>query len=225
MFGRKKKSLDDYIPEYNPYNEIEYLKKPKYPEGVASVEHKELEKDLEEYWDLVHPMIADFINSYGKTIDKMAEEFVTMQSTLNSARRNLTLEQENVQELNDQVRELKKTLSQEGVIRRDLEERLRDEREAMENHFAQEKKSLELIAETKFPEGVSIEEVVKQIAANVGSSEEAKRLKEKVKELEEKIKDEREENERIQGELSMSFMEKITKADEIIQTLKERLGE
>ena len=44
MFGKKAKSLDDYIvpEEYDPYNDIETMIMLDYPEGVASVEHKEL---------------------------------------------------------------------------------------------------------------------------------------------------------------------------------------
>jgi septal ring factor EnvC (AmiA/AmiB activator) len=222
---KKSKTLDDYIKDYNPYNDIEVLVKPKYIENTASAEHKELEKDIEEYWDLIHPMVADFINSYALTMEKMIKTHQEMENSMTNSRRSLTLEQENVQELNDQVRELKKALASEGVIRRDLEERLRDERASMESHFAQEKKSLELMLEAKVPEGASVEDIIKQISGKMGSSEEAERYKKKIAELEKKIQEEREENEKIQAELSMSFMEKMTKSDEIISNLKARLGE
>lgn len=226
MFGRKKKkSLDDYYPDHAPYNDIDQMKRVSYVEGTGSVEHKELENLVDEYWDLLHPLVQDFINSYAKTYDKLAEKYNEIKGKVDSARRALTLEQENVQELADEIRELKKALANEATVRKDLEERLRDERSAMEAHFAQEKKALELIAQAKFPEGTDINSIIQEISANVGSSEEVERLKKRVKELEEKIKEEREENARIQAELSQSFMEKIVKADEIIQNLKERLGE
>ena len=46
-----------------------------------------------------------------------------------------------------------------------------------------------------------------------------------IKTLEEKIEMEREENEKIQGEISTSFMEKLLHYDEMINNYKERLGE
>ncbi len=226
MFGRKKKkSLEDYYPDHEPYNDIENMKRVNYVENTVSVEHKELENLVDEYWDLVHPLLRDYINSYAKTYDKLVELYEETKQKVDTARRALTLEQENVQDLSDEVRELKKALANEATIRKDLEERLKDERSAMEAHFNQEKKALELIAQAKFPEGTDINEIVKQISENVGSSEEVERLRRKIRDLEDKIKEEREENERIQAELSQSFMEKIVKAEEMIQNLKERLGE
>ncbi len=226
MFGRKKKkSLDDYYPDHEPYFNIDQMKRVAYVEGTGSVEHKELENLIDEYWDLLHPLVQDFINSYAKTYEKLAEKYQEVKNKVDNARRALTLEQENVQELADEIRELKKALANEATIRKDLEERLKDERETMEAHFAQEKKALELIAQAKFPEGTDIQTIIKEISNNIGSSEEVERLRKRIRDLEEKIKEEREENERIQAELSQSFMEKILKADEIIQNLKERLGE
>ncbi len=226
MFGRKKKkTLDDYYPDHEPYNNIDQMKRVNYIDGTGSVEHKELENLIDEYWDLLHPLVQDFVNSYAKAYEKLAEKYEEIKHKVDSARRALTLEQENVQELADEIRELKKALANEATVRKDLEERLRDERETMEAHFKQEKKALELIAQAKFPEGTDIETIIKDISNNIGSSEEVERLKKRIKELEEKIKEEREENERVQAELSQSFMEKILKADEIIQNLKERLGE
>ncbi len=95
----------------------------------------------------------------------------------------------------------------------------------MEARFVEEKRALELIASSKLQDGVSLDNVLKEVGKAVSSSEEVKRLKTKITDLEEKISSEREENERIQGELSTSFMEKITRYDEMINTLKARLGD
>ena len=226
MFGRNsRKTLFDYIEQHEPYNAIEDLVRPNYLDGTASVEHKNLESDINEYWDLLHPLVADFINSYAHTYNKMAEELGSSRGDIESVRRQLTFEQQNVNDLNDKVRELQRTLQEEAVVRRDLEERLRDEREQTQAKFEQEKRSLELIASSKIPEGASVDEILAKVSEAGVDSAEVKRLEEKVKSLEEKIKEEREENERIQGELSSSFMEKVTKMDEMINNLKARLGE
>ena len=226
MFGKKgKKTIFDYVTAHDPYNAIEDLHKPRYLDGTVSVEHKELETDIEEYWGLLHPLVADFINSYATVYGKMSKEIGEARENLESARRSLTFEQQNVQEMADKFREIKGELQSELVKSRDLESRLNDEREMLTSQFKQEKRSLEIIAETKLAEGVKLDDVLSEVSKSVAGSEEVKRHADKVAELEEKIKQEREENERIQGELSTSFMEKITKYDEMIQNLKARLGE
>ncbi|MCH8906784.1 MAG: hypothetical protein IH840_06820 [Candidatus Heimdallarchaeota archaeon] len=226
MFGkRQKKSLWDYVTEHEPYHPIEELKTPKYADGTVSVEHKELEADLAEYWDLLHPLVADFVNSYATTYEKISSEIEESRESLVAARRSLTFEQENVNELSDTVRQITGQLQNEMVMRKDAEERLKDERDMLQNQFNEEKRALQLIAESKLAEGLTLDSIMEEVNKSVGSSEEIKRYKMKIEELENKIKAEREENERIQGELSTSFMEKITRYDEMIQNLKKRLGE
>ncbi|MHA2504709.1 MAG: hypothetical protein ACXAE3_17810 [Candidatus Kariarchaeaceae archaeon] len=198
--------------------------RPKYLDGT-SIEHKNLESDISEYWDLLHPLVADFINSYAKEYQKLADEAANARTDIDGVRRSLSFEQQNVNDLNDRIRELQKTLQEEAVVRRDLEERLRDERAQVTAKFEEEKRALELVASSKLPEGTSMEDFLSKVQEGAADSAEVKRLQEKVDDLEKKIKSEREENEKIQGELSMSFMEKITKYDEMIHTLKQRLGD
>jgi uncharacterized protein (DUF342 family) len=226
IFSKKgKKTLFDYITEHEPYNAIDDVKTPNYIEGTVSVEHKELENDISEYWDLLHPLIQDFINSYAIVYEKMGTEVSNARDEIDAERRKLTFEQDNVQDLSDQIRELKGVYQNETVVRRDLEERLKDEREMLQAQFDEEKRALKIIADSKLTEGVNLDSVLSEVGKAVESSEGVKRLKSKIDELESKIKMEREENERIQGELSTSFMEKITRYDEMIQNLKARLGE
>lgn len=226
MFGRgNRKTLYDYIETHEPYNQIDNLVRPSYLEGSVSLEHKNLETDVAEYWDLVHPLVADFINSYAMTYQKIAETMNRSNEEIENNRRQLTFEQQNVNDLTDEIRELKKTLQEEAVVRRDLEERLRDERDAIKARFDQEKRSLEIIANSKLPEGSSMDEVLRHVQQGIEDSAEVQRLKAKIDELETKIGQERDENEKIQTELSTSFMEKITRMDDMIANLKARLGE
>ncbi|MHA2252940.1 MAG: hypothetical protein ACXAD7_21435 [Candidatus Kariarchaeaceae archaeon] len=225
MFKKGKKTLFDYITEHDPYNPIEDLLRPNYLEGTATVEHKELENDIAEYWDLLHPLIADYINSYADLYNKMGKEVGGAREEIDAHRRSLTFEQQNVQDLSAQISEIKGAFQNETVIRRDLEERLRDEREMMETQFKEEKRALELIASSKITEGAKLDDILNHVGNAVSSSDEVMRLKKKIEELEGKVTSEREENERIQGELSTSFMEKITRYDEMIQNLKARLGD
>ncbi|MDH5403360.1 MAG: hypothetical protein OEY49_12770, partial [Candidatus Heimdallarchaeota archaeon] len=95
----------------------------------------------------------------------------------------------------------------------------------LQARFDDEKRALEIIANTKLGDGLSMEKVMSELRKNTASSDEVVRLQNKINELEIKIKMEREENEKIQMELSTSFMEKITRYDEMIENLKSRLGE
>lgn len=224
MFGKKNKTLWDYVSEHNPYNEIIDLIQPSYLEGTVTSEHKELANDINEYWDLLHPLVQDFINSYGLTLNKMNEELQLARDNLENSRRQLTFEQQNVQDLSDQVREIKGELQNVLVIKRDLETRLEDEREMLQKQFNEEKRALQLIAESKFDKN-EIDKIVGDVRSGIGDSDEVKRLQKKVEEFEQQIQKEREENEKIQEELSTSFMEKIQRSDAMIQNLKARLNE
>ncbi len=223
MFGGKKqKTLFDYVEGHNPYFSIDNMDVPKYLEGVATQEHKELEDMMAEYWDLLHPAVCDFINSSASIINKIMAELGESRDSIENARRQLTFEQQNVQDLSDKVREIKGELQSVLVVKRDLETRLEDERAMMESQFKEEKRALELIAESKVSDG-NIDSIIEQVKAGAGDNAEVQRLKKKVADLESQIKLEREENEKIQTELSTSFMEKIQRSDEIIKNLKARL--
>ncbi len=95
----------------------------------------------------------------------------------------------------------------------------------MENKYKGEIATLKILADAKLPEGSSVDNVLNEVSKAGASSEEVKRLNDKIKTLEEKIEMEREENEKIQGEISTSFMEKLLHYDEMINNYKERLGE
>ncbi|MDH5401735.1 MAG: hypothetical protein OEY49_04515, partial [Candidatus Heimdallarchaeota archaeon] len=171
MFGKKNKTIFDYVMSWEPKHQIEDLIRPTYLENTASVDHRELEKDVHEYWDLLHPMIQDFINSYALTYQKMSKEMSEFREQLDGYRRKLTLEQQNVQDLSDELREVKATLHEEAVMRRDLDERLKDESTALQARFDDEKRALEIIANTKLGDGLSMEKVMSELRKNTASSD------------------------------------------------------
>ncbi|MCY3413298.1 MAG: hypothetical protein INQ03_16790 [Candidatus Heimdallarchaeota archaeon] len=223
MFSKKNKTIFDYYEGHEPYFEIETMAKPNYLEGTAPPEHMELFKIMEEYFDLLHPAVQDYINSVAVVINNMSKELAESRDNIENARRQLTFEQQNVSDYADEIRGLKGELQNLFVIKRDLETRLEDEREMLQAQFNEEKRALQLLADSGGG-SVDMNALMEKMKAGAGDSEEVKRLQKKVSTLEQQIKEEREENERIQGELSMSFMEKAVKQDEIIQNLKARLG-
>ena len=169
-------------------------------------------------------MVRDYINSYALVYQKIGKELEDNRDHLENSRRQLTFEQQNVQDLADEIREIKGALQSEVVVRRDLESRLTDERGMMEAQFKEEKRALELIADSNLKDA-SMDEVMAKLKSSIGSSEKVLALEAKVEKLEKQIQKEREENEAIQEEVSTSFMAKIVKSDEMIRNLKERLGD
>ena len=224
IFGKKEKTIFDYVEAHDAYNDVEDLLQPKYLENTASIEHRELQGYIEEYWDLLHDLVRDYINSYAIVYKKIAKELEDNRDHLENSRRQLTFEQQNVQDLADDIREIKGALQSEVVVRRDLEGRLEDERGMMEAQFKEEKRALELIADSNLKDA-SMEDVMAKLKTSIGSSEKVLALEAKVEKLEKQIQKEREENEAIQEEVSTSFMAKIVKSDEMIRNLKERLGD
>ena len=224
MFG-KGKTIFDYIKEHTPFNSIDEVIIPEYMDNTVSDGHLTLDDNINEYWDVMHPLTKDYINSYANTYNKITEELGSQRSDMDNVRRQLSFEQQNVNELNDKIRELQKNLQEMAVEKRDLEDRLNDTSEMMENKYKGEIATLKILADAKLPEGSSVDNVLNEVSKAGASSEEVKRLNDKIKTLEEKIEMEREENEKIQGEISTSFMEKLLHYDEMINNYKERLGE
>ena len=224
MFKKTKKTIFDYVEHHDAYNDVEDLNQPKYLENTVSMEHRELQGYIEEYWDLLHELVRDYINSYALVYQKIGKELEDNRDHLENSRRQLTFEQQNVQDMADEIREIKGTLQSEVVVRRDLESRLNDERSMMEAQFKEEKRALELIADSNLKDA-SMEDVMAKLKTDIGSSEKVISLEAKIEKLEKQILKEREENEAIQEEVSSSFMAKIVKSDEMIRNLKERLGD
>ena len=133
MFG-KGKTIFDYIKEHTPFNSIDEVIIPEYMDNTVSDGHLTLDDDINEYWDVMHPLTKDYINSYANTYNKITE-LGSQRSDMDNVRRQLSFEQQNVNELNDKIRELQKNLQEMAVEKRDLEDRLNDTSEMMENKY------------------------------------------------------------------------------------------
>ncbi len=228
IFGkRKKETLETYFPvaEYEPKFEIEEPPRVKFIEGTVPVVHKELWREIIEYWDLIHPLVRDMIVSWIEVYEKTAKEIKELRDSLDTEKRKALITMENIQELQDKVRELSQQLHNETLMKRDLEERLQDVTAQIREQYEKEKKALELLVSSKIDVSEkTLEEALEKALSKATSPEQVQRLEKRVKELEEKLKREREENERIQMEIAEAFQEKILYYDNLVRSYKEQLG-
>ena len=228
IFGKgKKDTLEAYIPpeEYEPKFEIEDPPRVKFIEGTVPVVHKELFREINEYWDLLHPLVRDMIVSWIEVYEKIAKQVQELRESLDTERRKNLLTIENIQELQDKIRELSSQLYNETLMRKDLEGRLKDVQSQLTEQFEKEKKALQYLVSTNLNVSEeTLEEALKKALEASASPEEVQRLQQRVKELEEQLKKEREENQKIQEEIANAFQEKIIYYDNLLQQYKEQLG-
>ncbi len=228
LFGKgKKDSLETYIPieEYEPKFEIDDPPRVRFIEGTVPVVHKELFREIQEYWDLLHPLVRDMIVSWIEVYEKIGKEIKELRESLDTERRKNLLTIENIQELQDKVRELSSQLYNETLMRKDLETRLRDVQAQLTEQFEKEKKALQYLVSSNLQVSEdTLEDALKKALEASASPEEVKRLQEKVRELEEQLRKEREQNQKIQEEIANAFQEKIIYYDNLLRQYKEQLG-
>jgi len=226
MFRRKtSRDLDEYIPDYEPFWESEGKPSFKLPEGISNAAYDELSDLIEQFWAVLHPMIQDYIISWHEVGDKMSESMVSAKNEADTVARRVKVEQNNLENLNVQIKELRAQLSNESLIRRDLEERLKDETDQIKKHAESEKKALENIIASKFDlPGGAVEGALTQAMTDSLSTAEVEKMKVRMEKAEDGLEKSKEEFERIQAEVSDSFQKKVLDLQMKVSELEEELA-
>ena len=226
MFRRKaSRDLDEYIPDYEPFWESEGKPSFKLPEGITNAAYDELSDLIDEYWAVLHPMIQDYIISWHEVGDKIAESLQSAKKDSETAGRRVRVEQNNLEKLNTQIKELRAQLSNESLVRRDLEERLKDETTQIKKQADEEKKALENIIASKFDlPGGAVEGALKQAMTDSLSTSEVEKMKERMENAEKELERSKGEFERIQAEVSDSFQQKVLDLQMKVSELEEELA-
>ncbi|MCG3219551.1 MAG: hypothetical protein KAR35_11100 [Candidatus Heimdallarchaeota archaeon] len=226
MFRRKaSRDLDEYIPDYEPFWESEGKPSFKLPEGISNAAYDELSNLIDEYWAVLHPMIQDYIISWHEVGEKIAETMESAKKDSETASRRVRVEQNNLENLNTQIKEIRSQLSNESLIRRDLEERLKDETTQIKKQADEEKKALENIIASKFDlPGGAVEGALKQAMTDSLSTSEVEKMKTRMEKAEEELERAKGEFERIQAEVSDSFQKKVLDLQMKVSELEEELA-
>ncbi len=226
MFRRKATSdLSEYIPDYEPFWESEGKPSFDLPKEIKNAAYDELSDLVDEYWAVLHPMIQDYIISFHEVGEKMAEIMVSSKKDSETAGRRVKVEQNNLEKLNAQIKEIRGQLSNESLIRRDLEERLKDETVQIKKQAGDEKKALENIIASKFDlPGGAVEDALAKAMTDSLSTTEVEKMKSRMEKAETELERAKEEFERIQAEVSDSFQKKVLDLQLKVSELEEELS-
>ena len=226
MFRRKaSRDLDEYIPDYEPFWESEGKPSFKLPKGISNEAYEELSDLVDEYWAVLHPMVQDYVIAWHEVGEKMAETMKAANKDAETASRRVKVEQNNLENLNTQIKEIRKQLSNESLIRRDLEERLKDETVQIKKQAQEEKRALENIIASKLDlQGEAVEEALQKAMVDSLSTSEVEKMKSRMEKAEKELEMAKEEFERIQAEVSDSFMKKVLDLQLKVSELEEELS-
>ena len=103
----KGETIFNYIPDYLPTFNVDNPVNVKLPPDRKDSRLKDVERELIEYWDLLHPMVREFLIM----VIKYVNEFGEGSDDLEHLRRSLDIELSNSAELSDENRKLKSQVS------------------------------------------------------------------------------------------------------------------
>lgn len=226
MFRRKtSRDLNEYIPDYEPFWDSEGKPSFKLPQGISNAAYDELSDLVDEYWAVLHPMIQDYVIAWHEVGEKIAESMISAKKDAETSSRRVKVEQNNLENLNVQIKEIRGQLSNESLIRRDLEERLKDETVQIKKQAEEEKRALENIIASKHDlTGGAVEDALKQAMTASLSTAEVEKMKSRMIKAEEELERAKEEFERIQAEVSDSFQKKVLDLQLKVSELEEELS-
>ncbi|MHA1686663.1 MAG: hypothetical protein ACTSYD_09705 [Candidatus Heimdallarchaeaceae archaeon] len=193
----------------------------KLPENVRDLKLKELERELHQYWDLIHPMVREYILMLTKYVNKFGED---LEETVH-LRRTLDIEIQNSAELAEENRKLKAQLSDLMIEKKGLEEKVRDLLKSRPEVSKEEVESLKLLLSSKFDvKSDDIETLLKKAVQEVRESEAIKKAKEERDKMKKELEEAKAHFEKTQQEVGETFQKKLMEYQARIEELEEELA-
>ena len=118
----KGETIFNYIPDYLPSSNVDSPMYVKLPPGTKDSRLKDVERELIEYWDLLHPLVKEYMMMVVKYVNKFGEG----SDDLEHLRRSLDIELSNSSELSDENRKLKAQVADLLIEKKALNEKISD---------------------------------------------------------------------------------------------------
>ena len=209
----KGETIYDYIPDYYSSVNIESPVFTKLPPGQKDARLKDVERELVQYWELLHPMVREYLTMVVRYMNQYGEG----SEELEHLRRSLDLEDN---------RKLKSQLADVMVEKKALDEKVNDLLSNKPQISDEEIRAMKLtlssganISET------SLEGLLKKAVQEVRESEEIKSAREDRQKMKKELDDAKEHFEKTQTEVGITFQKKLLEAQAKIDELEEELSQ
>ncbi|MBY9001044.1 MAG: hypothetical protein KGD64_09030 [Candidatus Heimdallarchaeota archaeon] len=217
----KGETIFNYIPDYLPSFNVDIPVYVKLPPDTKDARLKDVERELIEYWDLLHPIIKEYLMMIVKYVNKFGEG----SDNLVNLRRSLDIELSNSAELSDENRKLKAQVADLIVEKKALDEKVNDMMSNRPIVSAEELQSLKMLVSSKYDvSSGSVDELMARAVQEAKESEEIKKAKEERDKMRKELEEAKKSFEKTQTEVGVTFQKKLLESQARIEELEEELA-
>ncbi len=218
----KGETIYDYVPDYYPTVNVESPVFTRLPPGRKDARMKDVERELVQYWEIVHPMIREYLI----TIIRYMNEFGEGTEDLVHLRRSLDLELTNSSELSEENRQLKAQISDLVVEKKALDEKVNDLIAARPQQTAEEINAMKLLVSSQTDlSSANIDEKLRSAVQEVKESAEMKNAREERDKMKKELEDAKDHFEKTQMEVGETFQKKLLESQSRIDELESELAQ
>lgn len=217
----KGETIYDYIPDYLASLNIESPVFIKLPANKKDSRLKDIEREIIQHWEIVHPMIKEYLIM----IIKYLNEFGEGTEDIDHLRRSLDIELSNSSELSEENRKLKAQISDLVIEKKSLDEKISDIRKQTPSTSNEEIQSMKLMLSSKADISVdNFADMLQKAVHEAKESEEIKKAKEERDKMEKELEDAKKHFEKTQAEVGETFQKKLLDSQARIDELEEELA-
>ncbi|TET79714.1 MAG: hypothetical protein E3J43_03135 [Candidatus Heimdallarchaeota archaeon] len=218
----KGETIYDYVPDYYPTTNVDNPVFTKLPPGRKDSRMKDVERELVQYWEIIHPMVREYLI----TVVRYMNEFGEGSEDLEHLRRSLDLELTNSSELSEENRQLKAQISDLVVEKKALNEQINDLLDARPKASAEEINAMKLLISSQTDlSAADIDEKMRKAVQEVRESVEMKKANEDRAKMKKELEEAKVQFEKIQTEVGITFQKKLLEAQSRIDKLEEELAQ
>jgi hypothetical protein len=217
----KGETIFNYVPDYLPSFNVDSPVYVKLPSDKKDTRLKDVERELIEYWELLHPIVREYMIMIVKYVNELGQGT----DDLEHLRRSLDIELSNSSELSDENRKFKAQVADLLVEKKALNEKVSDMISNRPIVSAEELQSLKMLISTKYDvSSGSLDELMVKAVQEARESEEIKRAKDERDKMKKELEEAKEHFEKTQAEVGETFQKKLLESQVRIEELEEELA-
>ncbi|MCK5141161.1 MAG: hypothetical protein KAQ70_03125, partial [Candidatus Heimdallarchaeota archaeon] len=193
----------------------------KLPPDRKDTRLKDVERELVEYWELLHPIVREYMIMIVKYVNELGQGT----DDLEHLRRSLEIELSNSSELSDENRKFKAQVADLLIEKKALKEKVDDMMSNRPIINAEELQSLKMLISSKYDvSSGSLDELMANAVQEARESEEIKKAKEERDKMKKELEEAKNHFEKTQAEVGETFQKKLLESQVRIEELEEELA-
>jgi len=217
----KGETIFNYVPDYLPSFNVDNPVYVKLPPDRKDTRLKDVERELVEYWELLHPIVREYMIMIVKYVNELGQGT----DDLEHLRRSLDIELSNSSELSDENRKFKAQVADLLIEKKALKEKVDDMMSNRPIINAEELQSLKMLISSKYDvSSGSLDELMAKAVQEARESEEIKKAKEERDKMKKELEEAKNHFEKTQAEVGETFQKKLLESQVRIEELEEELA-